>query len=203
MDQSAKTAYFELLHKIKAYYELNIERILEHHQMRPHSLYDSYAFDWGYVLNEIEFIIWGITKEKGCLPFYPQFPVLHYFLDFAHPALKIGIEVDGIEFHDQEKDRERDTKLKNEGWTIIRIPAAQVMRTNFKYEWNDFDYIQYFGDADEESIKNITDWIMNTGDGVMEAIKVTYFKGNTYCPESYDDWYRELCARSLKSHTLI
>lgn len=192
-----------MLHKVRDYYESNMGHIMAQYKDRPWAMYESYPFDWHYILNEVEFIVWGITKEKGYMPFYPQFPVLNYFLDFAHPGKKIAIEVDGIEFHNIEKDRKRDLMLKSKGWRVIRIPGAEVVRTNYSSEWEDFDYITEYGDASEKTIRNITDWIMRTGDGVMEAIKVLYLDGTRYCPECYEQWYLELCAKSLKSHMLI
>ena len=46
----------------------------------------------------------------GCLglPFYPQYPIGKYFVDFADPVKKIVIECDGKKYHqDKEKDKRR------------------------------------------------------------------------------------------------
>lgn len=65
--------------------------------------------------------IWSEIRCYG-LPFYPQFPVLNYFIDFADPLEKIGIEVDWKEFHqDKEKDRKRQLELEAQWWRIFRI----------------------------------------------------------------------------------
>jgi len=45
-----------------------------------------------------------------------------YVLDFAHVEGKINIELDGPRHcADKEYDRERDARLKNLGWRVIRI----------------------------------------------------------------------------------
>lgn len=76
----------------------------------------------------IEAILWGYIRCAG-LPFYPEYPILDYFIDFADPYLKIGIEADGKEWHNKNKDEYRDTLLKKEGWTIYRISGDKVMRS--------------------------------------------------------------------------
>jgi very-short-patch-repair endonuclease len=72
----------------------------------------------------------GLLKEAV----YPQFKVnaagQEYSLDFGIPSLKIGIEADGEMFHgtkDQiERDKERDAKLQQIGWTILRFTDDEI-----------------------------------------------------------------------------
>ena len=73
----------------------------------------------------IEYGVWMIIRHNG-LPFYPQFPLLNYFIDFANPFLKIGIEADGKKWHNKEKDRIRDERLSEIGWKIFRIAGSEV-----------------------------------------------------------------------------
>ena len=51
-------------------------------------------------------------------------------LDFAFPHLKIGIEADGEMFHSNPKqlthDKERDMKLAQVGWTILRFQDDEI-----------------------------------------------------------------------------
>lgn len=82
-----------------------------------------YFIDWDW--SPIEFNAWCIIREKA-LPFYPQFPVSGFFLDFADPYRKICIELDGKAFHDPEKDARRDAVLRAEGWEIFRISGAMA-----------------------------------------------------------------------------
>jgi very-short-patch-repair endonuclease len=63
-----------------------------------------------------------------------QFPVKagsqEYSIDFAMPDIKLGIEVDGALFHstDDQKasDRRRDSRLAQQGWTILRFTDKEV-----------------------------------------------------------------------------
>jgi very-short-patch-repair endonuclease len=66
----------------------------------------------------------------------PQFPVQYgsqeYPLDFAIPQLKIGLEADGEMFHSNPKqlthDKERDRKLNQLGWTILRFKDTEIKK---------------------------------------------------------------------------
>ena len=83
-------------------------------------------------------LIASLTKdqEQGLItyPIVPQFRVQYgsqeYPLDFAIPHLKIGIEADGEIFHSSPKqqvhDTERDRKLNQIGWTIIRFKDEEI-----------------------------------------------------------------------------
>lgn len=59
-----------------------------------------------------------------------QHTVGRYRLDFAVPQHKIGIELDGYEHHSSRsqftRDRERQRKLENDGWRIVRFSGAEV-----------------------------------------------------------------------------
>ena len=65
----------------------------------------------------------------------PQYKVQYgsnreYSIDFGVPALKIAIEADGETFHGSEKqitsDKERDQKLHQLGWTVLRFTDADI-----------------------------------------------------------------------------
>jgi len=82
----------------------------------------------------------GITRyqQDGLLRYrvIPQFPVQYgsqeYPLDFAIPQLKIGLEADGEMFHSNPKqlahDKERDKKLAQLGWTILRFKDEEIKK---------------------------------------------------------------------------
>lgn len=67
-------------------------------------------------------------------PIIPQFEVQYggiaYPIDFAIPHLKIGVEADGETFHSSPKqmihDKERDMKLSQVGWTILRFTDKEI-----------------------------------------------------------------------------
>jgi len=70
----------------------------------------------------------------GTVGFTTQYRVTsgdsEYAIDFALPNLKIGIEADGEIFHSAPKqvahDKERDMKLAQQGWTIIRFTDTEI-----------------------------------------------------------------------------
>jgi very-short-patch-repair endonuclease len=59
-----------------------------------------------------------------------QHPVAGYFIDFALPDRKIGIELDGFASHsstaDIAKDRKRQRVLEGHGWYITRFGGSEV-----------------------------------------------------------------------------
>lgn len=78
-----------------------------------------------------EVLLWQIlrTRPQG-LKFRRQHPVGPYVLDFYCPAVKLGIEIDGIA-HDMSDHPERDTRrddwLKEQGIAVLRISARDVL----------------------------------------------------------------------------
>jgi len=53
-----------------------------------------------------------------------------FVLDFAFPEIGVGIETDGAIWHEradfEERDAERDQKLSNVGWRILRFSEEAV-----------------------------------------------------------------------------
>ena len=76
----------------------------------------------------------GVRKGEIRHNVVPQFPVQfgqsEFSLDFAMPDIKIAIEVDGELFHSTEdqksEDSQRDMKLKQLGWTVLRFKDKEV-----------------------------------------------------------------------------
>lgn len=76
--------------------------------------------------------------ENGLIKYQvvPQYRVAYgnreYPVDFGIPALKIGIEADGEMFHGSDeqrrKDAQRDMKLAQLGWTVIRFTDKQIQK---------------------------------------------------------------------------
>ena len=90
---------------------------------------DCYKF-----MSPIERNVWSDIRTCW-IKMYPQYPVLWFFLDFWDPENKIGIEVDGKEFHlDKEKDAERQNKIEKLWWTIYRIKWYATFKNIFKDE---------------------------------------------------------------------
>jgi len=128
-----KIEYFEKLNEIKKRY-----KELWKPKIAPYKIYY-----WLNIFTPIEENIWSDIRYLG-LTFYPQYPVDKYFIDFADPIKKIGIEADGkIHFNQLEKDELRDKKLAKLGWDIIRIQGRQTYKTikdYFPEEYNKEDY---------------------------------------------------------------
>jgi very-short-patch-repair endonuclease len=86
---------------------------------------DPNIVEWEFT--RIEDFAWCEIRALG-LPFYPQFPVLNYFADFADPLRKIVIELDGKKFHNKQKDDARDKRMRDDGWEIHRITSKTAER---------------------------------------------------------------------------
>lgn len=124
---------------------------------------DPYFMDWEFT--PIESGVWSDIRSIG-LPFYPQIPVLNYFIDFGCPMLKIGIECDGKAWHDHDLDKARDARLAAAGWMIFRIEGHECKRVIEPFELAEFE---------EEDEELISKYFMTTSEGVMTAIKERYF----------------------------
>lgn len=109
--------------KIRKAYKKHMHKILA---LRIGSFPYDIGIDWIDKLSPIEEHVWSSIRYLG-LPFYPQFPVGPYFLDFGDPVRKIGIEVDSRRWHqDEDKDLRRQAEIEAEGWEIHRFPSRMV-----------------------------------------------------------------------------
>lgn len=80
-----------------------------------------------------EVLLWKLLqKEPDGVKFRRQHQVDIYYLDFYCPKAKVAIEVDGM-VHDMgdnpEWDVQRDSKIREFGIEIMRIPATDVLRS--------------------------------------------------------------------------
>lgn len=189
--------YFYKLNAIRNYYKCHNEEIIKWQQCHPNSFYRAYPYDWNIVFTPIESLAWGSIRCKGNIPLYPQYPALSYYLDFGNPLKKIGLELDGKDYHNIEKDKKRDKELSEWGWKIYRVSGSQMNKTNYTSY-----YDSEINDYEEGDYKNlIRDWIYNTGDGVIEAIKVIHFNGNVPIMYDLSDWFKALCLETLNNHS--
>ena len=92
--------------------------------------YDSIKFNsvpeqefWEMVVHQER--IWGLFY-----PIIPQYQVGKYFLDFAMPVIKLGMEIDGLAYHNGQesfmKDRRRQREIESQGWRIVRFAAKEI-----------------------------------------------------------------------------
>jgi very-short-patch-repair endonuclease len=77
--------------------------------------------------------LWGALRAHRLegLAFRRQFPIDGYIVDFACPARRLIVELDGVhhaEAHMTGPDAKRDQDLKNAGWTIVRFWNDDAMR---------------------------------------------------------------------------
>lgn len=153
---------------------------------------DYFRIDWSCEFSPIEFETWKVIKGIG-LPFYPEFPVDKYFIDFADPVLKIGIECDGKQ-HDKEEDSIRDKNLIELGWKIFRIPGYKcknLPNTTLSEIMQDEEYYS------TELTDRIYDFFNESIDGFLEAIyHCYYFDINSFR-------HKKSVFKVLKEHQLI
>jgi very-short-patch-repair endonuclease len=80
-----------------------------------------------------EVILWSRLRRKAVLGlgFRRQFPIGPYFADFACPAIRLVIEVDGSTHRTEEAqayDARRRSFLESHGWREIRVSNEEVFR---------------------------------------------------------------------------
>ncbi len=130
-----------------------------------------FNIDWSQILTPIEFELWC---ELRCSQFQarPQFPVGRYFLDFAIPEFKIGLEADGKDWHDKDADKLRDEDLWTQGWRIFRLAGHECKRL-VDLDWDEVRYkVKECGDVHASFEK----WKYETIDGLLAALDVIYMR---------------------------
>jgi hypothetical protein len=155
--------------KISAFYEMYHEDIIESAKKGGINI-DIYSFDWepDWTKSPPENDVWELIRSYN-MTMYPQYPVVGCYLDFGDPYRKIGIEVDGAAFHDKDKDIVRDRRLKDNGWTIYRIPARKTFNNQFRPD-EDFFYKSTW---DQELI--LEKWL-SRADAAVAAVMAKYYR---------------------------
>ena len=164
---------FEKLLAIRAAYAHQLPIWMRDYERTGRMHQNPYFMDWQF--SPIEACVWSDIRGVG-VPFYPQIPVLKYFIDFGCPFLKIGIECDGKAWHDSDRDAVRDRHLAAEGWMIFRIEGHECKRT-----------IDAFPDTDEPDPQLVYEFFMTTSEGIVTALKQRYFE-----PRPGYQWQREV-----------
>lgn len=200
-DLSIASNYFGKLQAIKKYYNKKEADILEMFRRSKRGWAITYPTNWLDIFTPIEFMAWQSIRCKGVPVFYPQYPVLNYFVDFGNPGLKIALELDGAGYHNRQKDIERDKQLLKAGWTVYRVTGSEMNNLDYK----DYNTLYDEDITDEYEVAgHIKHWICNTGDGVIEAIKNIYFLNRDEDEESDEDrQFFSYCQQSLRQHKII
>lgn len=160
--------------QIREHYEYLTPLIIERSNRFPSGWVSPYSkIDWMGIFSPIENQAWQAIRWVGSAPMYPQYPVDKYFLDFGNPFVKVAIECDGREFHqDKEKDKARDERLLSLGWTVYRVPGSDCVRP---VHWQYYD-LEYVYEDMRSSI--LMDFYMTTIEGVIKAISIKHFGYN-------------------------
>lgn len=111
---------------LRGYYEQNTPAILAEETWRWAVQINE--IDWHSMFSPIEEAFWTDMRMEGVV-MYPQYPAAGFFLDFAHPKVKVAVECDGAAWHmDRLKDYARDEKLRRLGWTVFRLTGSQCLQ---------------------------------------------------------------------------
>lgn len=77
-------------------------------------------------MTKIEKSIGEVLQSLGLNVIF-NYPIDGYFIDWAIPSLKIGIECDGAYWHqNKQRDSLRDKKIEKFGWTLLRLKESEI-----------------------------------------------------------------------------
>lgn len=75
--------------------------------------------------SEAERLFARLLRQAGITGWRTNYPVCGYRVDFAFPASKVAVEIDGLAFHsdaeDFHVDRERQNAIALCGWQVLRF----------------------------------------------------------------------------------
>lgn len=81
---------------------------------------------------ESEEILWSKLRGKRLgLSFRREVPVGRYIADFLAPSIRLAVEVDGGYHTTKQRrrlDKRRDREFRRLGYSVMRFPAAEVIR---------------------------------------------------------------------------
>jgi len=156
-------------------------------------LFKAYSVPIWNFMNMVEQDFYHQYRSIGGIPIYPLYFVNGYYIDFANPRFKIGIEIDGKQYHDKEKDNKKDDDLAEFGWTIFRISARDVLKDQIyisdveeKYPFSD--------DDDSDFAQEIRLFLNNYCTGFIYALRFCFYRRNKF---QYDGLYNVEAFRAL------
>lgn len=149
----------------------------------PYQYQPAFMFSW----SDAERQAWQIIRGSA-LCFFPQWPELsgiqkepftHYFLDFANPWIKVAIEIDGsqhLSAHVQKKDRRRDKRLLDLGYTVYRIPTTAIYNREPHVDDTFFDILDgAYGEPGYDTFRQyrgeISDFYFSRFEGFMSCLR--------------------------------
>lgn len=130
---------------------------------------DPYFFDWNKILTDVEKLIWEDIRRL-CLPFYPKVPIGRYFVDFADPIKKIGIEVDDMKSNrDVIIDEKRESELHESGWILISIDRDLCFKSKEDFILRGVKYNK------EDYTINFSKYLNYTSEGILLSLRNRYY----------------------------
>lgn len=150
-----------------------------------------YWFDWKFT--PIEALAWQDIRGTG-MRMFPQIPVGRYFIDFGDPCKKIGVELDGKDYHSEKKDRPRDEWLWSQGWRIFRVPGYKAFAAP-KYVFDDGWTHEYREDRDR-FLFDLKTWANEWSEGIFWALRYFYYMPQ----EQRDPMFSSAAQSSLRSN---
>ncbi|HBE70804.1 MAG TPA: hypothetical protein DDW52_21880 [Planctomycetaceae bacterium] len=92
-----------------------------------------FARDQRKTANEFAQAVWEMLRNRRCCgqKFRREYSIERYTADFCCVALKLIIEVDGKDHLTEsgaKRDQQRDKRLGELGYNILRIPGYEVLR---------------------------------------------------------------------------
>jgi len=102
-------------------------------RLSPHqrSVIEGHARLMRHAPTRSEELLWrcGLSGRKLGVLFRRQYRIGKYITDFAAPAVRLVVEVDGASHVGRERaDERRDRALRRAGWRVVRLPAELVER---------------------------------------------------------------------------
>lgn len=172
--ENTKYPYYQRIIALSKHWKSNEKYILDIFKNNPKSCYSPYIFDYSTIFTPIEMMAWSAIKCVGCIPFYPQYPVCGYIVDFGNPFFKIAIELDGKDYHlDKSKDHKRDDKIIKSGWEVFRITGSSMYNHPSK-SLNEIEDMLFYGEINEYEYEELVSDFFNTGWGFFQSIKMAY-----------------------------
>jgi len=171
--------------EIRKHYEREMPAMMAEYKSTGNMVHDPYQLDFTGYSTHIEDYAWQAIRGYG-VPMFPQFPVLNFFIDYANPFKKIGIECDGKQWHDPVKDAKRDAKLEAQGWTIYRIEGWKCKKIMAE-PWESFlnDDGERFNFENPMHLKYAEEWFTTTSDGIILSIGLNHFENGFALNENY------------------
>lgn len=137
-----------------------------------HKIFKAYSTPIWRFMNPAERDFYMQYISIGGIALYPLYFAGGYFLDFANPGLKLGIEIDGKNFHDAEKDLVRDSDLGELGWIILRMTAVDVLKGQKYLSDIENEFAYQDNNEQQDSIKSFFE---SGSIGLLYALRALFF----------------------------